>query len=56
MAKKPGDMKCENCEKGMMEAFTKDLHYWYYKCKNEKCGKERLVPVKEAPKREGERQ
>ena len=54
LRKKPGTMKCENCETGTMEAFAKDSYYWYYACKNKKCRKERLVPIKEAPKGEGE--
>lgn len=56
MPKKPGKVKCENCDPGMMEAFAKDSHYWYYKCTNKRCKKERLIPISEAPETEGEGQ
>lgn len=49
----PGEIKCENCETGMMAAFGRDSLYWYYQCKNKRCGKERLILFSDAPPAEG---
>ena len=33
---------CENCGKGTMRRFAQDTFYWYLKCTNKPCQKERL--------------